>query len=322
MAYGSVRDSEGAWLFDYDLPWVFGDGWDLDLAAADLSELPRAGVDRGDQLVAYLTPTYAPRRPDWILFARAQVAAQTHPRRVWIVADSSPDANAALADELGANYLHMPGTLLYDQRDALLAAARRVQADWFVWLDDDDLHDPRGVEALLAAWDGRSDWVSVTRFHVLNAYNGEIRTRKVATLLNNNCLFRTARCATIAHPQSLPEDGPWVMQVASSRRGQRLDVALMWLAVHGANSNSRYDTNFGHRDEHYEVFAWSDTEDLYSSRLCAFSSNDWEYFKQFMKKRHGVTVAEPTPTPPLRRAADAVAEMEAAILHDEVNDDE
>lgn len=290
MAQRDVTSASGEVLFSYELPIVRGPGWELDLAGRDLSPLPDA-PDRSHYTVAYLTATYAPRR-GFMPFARAQFEAQTHPSKLWIVADASPAPNRALARQLGETYLHLPGGKLWEQRDALLNAARRAGADWFTWLDDDDLHDPRDVATLLRLWNGTADVVTVKAFMALDCATGETRLRKAATILNNNALYRTQRCANIRHPQSLPEDGPWVMQISTSRRVQRVDGVFMWLAVHGDNLVSNQARQFGYMTEHYTTHVFRD-QTLYESKLCAYSTTDWERFKQYMRTRHGVTVTKP-----------------------------
>lgn len=295
-----VHDADGEWLLDYFADgFVYGDGWELNLQQEQI-DIPLPDPARAGDKVAYLTATYAPRR-GWLGLARAQVEAQVHPNKVWIVADSSPAPNAALAEELGDNYIHLPGAMLYDQRDALLAAALRNRAAWFTWLDDDDLHDPRDVAYMLAVWDGTADVITVKGFTALKASTGETRVRTAATILNNNALYRTERCARIKHPQSMPEDGPWVMQISVSRRKQRIDGLFMWLVVHGDNIVSNHDRHFGYMDKNFEIHVFRG-QPLYISQRCAYSTTDWERFRVYMRQRHHVEVQLP-PKPAAEKPA-------------------
>ena len=129
---------------------------------ADLRFEPRRAANRTDRLaIDVCICTY--RRPAIVETLRA-VAAQDSRQAISlrvIVADNAPDTEArasicAIAESLGLDlvYVHAPEKNISIARNACLAMA---QADWFAFVDDDELPSPVWLKELVAEAK-RGDW--------------------------------------------------------------------------------------------------------------------------------------------------------------------
>ena len=196
-----------------------------------------------DPWIACLCPTYEKKR-GWMELVIEQFQRQTYDNKVlYIVDGNTRGANWALQKLAKWDgfviYQWRPGWSLARKRNRLLELARDDAAsEWFCWFDDDELRDPRWLELVMAAWDGRAEIISPNYIDFLHVETGDVRPYKCPHIMLSSALFQVEPCARVRFPDVvLPkvEDQPWLQELAGRRRLQRLEERYVWQVAHGDN---------------------------------------------------------------------------------------
>lgn len=132
----------------------------------------------------------------WIRRVLASVAPVCHEAHV--LDDNSTDGTADICRAAGATVHPSPWTKLNEARDKnyLLTKLRAIRADWVLWIDGDELLDPRSVPALLAVAEIPN--VLCVSFRIRFLWNDETTERVdgVYGLFRRQSMFRPLPTAT------------------------------------------------------------------------------------------------------------------------------